>query len=112
MRIFARRERPHLGARLTLFEAGGGWRYTPWVTSRLAATEGWLGQPACIDAAHRVHARVEDAIRTGKDCGLGKYPSTSPAMNKAWQAAAPTAATLLAWLKLLALDGTLAGAEP
>jgi len=22
-------------------------------------------------------ARVEDAIRTGKDCGIGKYPSTS-----------------------------------
>jgi hypothetical protein len=34
------------------------------------------------------------------------------AMNKAWQAAALTAATLLAWLKLLALDGSLAKAEP
>ena len=33
-------------------------------------------------------------------------------MNKAWQAAALTAATLLAWLKLLALDGPLAKAEP
>ena len=33
-------------------------------------------------------------------------------MNKAWQAAALTAATLLAWLKLLALDGSLARAEP
>ena len=33
-------------------------------------------------------------------------------MNKAWQAAALTAAALLAWLKLLALDGTLARAEP
>jgi len=26
---------------------------------------------------------VEDAIRAGKDCGIGKYPSTSLAMNKA-----------------------------
>jgi hypothetical protein len=33
-------------------------------------------------------------------------------MNKTWQAAALTAATLLAWLKLLALDGSLAYAEP
>jgi hypothetical protein len=33
-------------------------------------------------------------------------------MNKAWQAATLTAATLLAWLKLLALDGHLATAEP
>ena len=112
MRVFTRRERPHPGAQLTLFEAADGWRYSLWVTNRPAATRGWLGQPAYIDAAHRVHARVEDAIRTGKDCGIGKYPSTSLAMNKAWQAAALTAATLLAWLKLLALDGHLARAEP
>jgi Transposase DDE domain group 1 len=112
MRIFARRERPHPGAQLTLFEAEDGWRYTLWVTNRPASTTGWLGQPAYVDAAHRVHARVEDAIRTGKDCGIGKFPSTSLAMNKAWQAAALTAATLLAWLKLLALDGSLARAEP
>jgi Transposase DDE domain group 1 len=112
MRLFARRERPHPGAQLTLFEAENGWRYTLWATSRPASTKGWLGQNAYIDAAHRVHARVEDAIRTGKDCGIGKYPSTSLAMNKAWQAAALTAATLLAWLRLLALDGALAKAEP
>jgi hypothetical protein len=112
MRIFARRERPHPGAQITLFEADDGWRYTLWVTNRPAATRGWLGQPAYLDAAHRVHARVEDAIRTGKDCGIGKYPSSTLAMNKAWQAAALTAATLLAWLKLLALDGALAKAEP
>ena len=112
MRVFARRERPHPGAQLTLFEAADGWRYTLWVTNRPAGTRGWLGQPAYIDAAHRVHARVEDAIRTGKDCGIGKYPSSSLAMNKAWQAAALTAATLLAWVKLLALDGPLAKAEP
>jgi Transposase DDE domain group 1 len=112
MRVFARRERPHPGAQLTLFEADDGWRYSLWVTNRPAHTKGWLGQHAYIDAAHRVHARVEDAIRTGKDCGIGKYPCTSLAMNKAWQAAALTAATLLAWLRLLALDGHLAKAEP
>jgi hypothetical protein len=112
MRIFARRERPHPGAQLTLFEAEDGWRYTLWATNRPASTKGWLGQPAYIDAAHRVHARVEDAIRTGKDTGLSKFPATSMAMNKAWLAAALAAAALLAWLKLLALDGALAKAEP
>ena len=105
MRVFARRERPHPGARLTLFEAGDGWRYSLWVTNRPAATKGWLSQNAYIDAAHRVYTRVEDAIRTGKDCGTGKYPSTSLAMHKAWQAAALTAAALLAWLRLLPLTG-------
>jgi hypothetical protein len=34
------------------------------------------------------------------------------AMNTAWFTAALIAATLLAWLRLLALDGTLARAEP
>jgi len=112
MRLFARRERPHPGAQLSLFETADGWRYSLWVTNLPEHTTGWRGQLAYIDAAHRVHARVEDAIRTGKDCGIGKYPSTALAMNKAWQAAALTAATLLAWRKLLALDGPLARAEP
>ena len=76
MRVFARRERPHPGAQLTLFEAEDGWRYSLWVTNRPAATRGWLGQHAYIDAAHRVQARVEDAIRTGKDTGLGHFPPT------------------------------------
>src|SRR5439155_14872067 len=63
MRVFARRERPHPGAQLTLFEAEDGWRYCLWVTNLPERTPGWRGQPAYIDAAHRVHARVEDAIR-------------------------------------------------
>ena len=60
MRIFARRERPHPGAQLTLFEAEDGWRYSLWVTNRPATTKGWRGQCAYIDAAHRVHARAGD----------------------------------------------------
>jgi len=112
MRVFARRERPHPGAQLTLFEAEDGWRYTLWVTNLPAALRGWRANPACIDAAHRVHARVEDGIRTGKDCGIGRFPSESMAMNKAWFSAALTAETLLAWLRLLALDGALSRAEP
>ena len=51
-------------------------------------------------------------MRTGKDTGIGKFPSTSFALNQAWLAAALTAAALLAWLRLLALDGDLAKAEP
>ena len=112
MRVFARRERPHPGAQLTLFEAEDGWRYCLWVTNLPERTSGWRGQPAYIDAAHRVHARVEDAIRTGKDTGIGKFPSRLLSLNRAWFTAALTAAALLAWLRLLALDGDLARAEP
>jgi Transposase DDE domain group 1 len=112
MRVFARRERPHPGAQLTLLEAGDGWRYSLWVTNRAAETKGWLGQAAYLDAAHRVHARVEDAIRTGKDTGLGHFPSFDYQVNAAWLTASMTGQILLAWLKLLALDGDLARAEP
>ena len=112
MRVFARRERPHPGAQLTLFETGDGWRYSLWVTNLPAAVRGWRAQPAYIDAAHRVHARVEDRIRTGKDCGIGRFPSHDFAINSAWLAASLIAATLLAWLRLIALDGDLARAEP
>lgn len=112
MRIFARRERPHPGAQLSLFEEADGWRYSLWVTNLPATLRGWRGQLAYIDAAHRVHARVEDAIRTGKDTGIGRFPSHDFALNTAWLAASLTAATLLAWLRLLALDGDLAKAEP
>src|SRR5208282_4294106 len=111
MRVFARRERPHPGAQLTLFEAEDGWRYSLRVTNRPAVTRGWLGQAAYLDAAHRVQARVEDAIRTGKDTGLGHFPYDYQ-VNAAWLTAAMTARILLAWLKLLALDGDLAKAEP
>lgn len=112
MRVFARRERPHPGAQLTLFEADDGWRYSLWVTNLPATVRGWRANVAYIDAAHRVHARVEDCVRTGKDTGIGKFPSASFAFNQAWLAASLAAATLLAWLRLLALDGPLAKAEP
>jgi hypothetical protein len=112
MRAFARRERPHPGAQLSLLEAADGWRYSLWVTNLPAATTGWRGQCAYIDAAHRVHARVEDVIRTGKDTGLGHFPSHDYGLNTAWLDASMIACILLAWLKLLALDGDLAKAEP
>jgi hypothetical protein len=95
-----------------LFEAEDGWRYTLWATNRPAGTKGWLGQAAYLDAAHRVHARVEDVIRAGKDAGLGHFPSHDFAINAAWLTAAMTGQILLTWLRLLALDGDLARAEP
>jgi hypothetical protein len=112
MRVFARRERPHPGAQLSLFETQDGWRYSLWVSNVPAQLRGWRAQLGYIDAAHRVHARVEDCIRTGKDCGIGRFPSHDFAMNSAWLAVSLIAAALLSWLRLIALDGDLARAEP
>ncbi|MGH3549090.1 MAG: hypothetical protein ACRDQU_13470 [Pseudonocardiaceae bacterium] len=41
MRVFARRERPHPGAQLTLFETHDGWRYSLWVTNLPTSPQGW-----------------------------------------------------------------------
>jgi hypothetical protein len=112
MRVFARRERPHPGAQLSLFEAADGWRYSLRVTNRPADTNGWLGQNAYIDAARRVHARVEDAILPAPARTPAWATSHDFAVNAAWLTAAMTGQILLAWLKLLALDGDLARAEP
>ena len=77
-----------------------------------AQLRGWRAQLGYIDAAHRVHARVEDCIRTGKDCGIGRFPSHDFAMNSAWLGVSLIAAGLLSWLRFIALDGDLASAEP
>ena len=75
MRVFARRERPHPGAQLTLFETAGRLALHP-VGHRTCPPGCGAGGASCgyIDAAHRVHARVEDCIRTGKDAGSASSP--------------------------------------
>ncbi len=103
---------PHPGAQLPLFQTAGGWRCSLWATNLPADTRGWRGRCACADAAHRVHARAGDVIRTGKDTGLGHFPSHDYKASQSWLDAAMTACILLAWLRLTALDGDLARAEP
>jgi hypothetical protein len=46
MRVFARRERPHPGAQLTLFETRDGWRYSLHFTNLPAHLRGWRSQLA------------------------------------------------------------------
>ena len=106
MRVIVRRERPHPGAQLSLFEERDGWRYTAFVTGTSAGSLQWL------EVRHRAHARVEDRIRCAKDTGLRRLPSREFAINAAWCLAAAIAADLIAWLQLAALDGDLALAEP
>ena len=104
-----RRERPHPGAQLSLFEAADGWRYQAFVTNTT------VGQLAFLEARHRAHARVEDRIRHAKDTGLGRFPSREFAINQAWLTLVQIAADLTAWTRLLALTGdakVLATCEP
>ncbi|MGI8700521.1 MAG: transposase, partial [Nocardioidaceae bacterium] len=76
------------------------------------ATNTSIGQLAFLEARHRAHARVEDRIRHAKDSGLGRFPSREFKINAAWSVATAISADLIAWLRLLALTGDLATAEP
>jgi hypothetical protein len=109
MRVIVRRERPHPGAQLSLFEERDGWRYQAFVTNT------GVGQLAFLEARHRAHARVEDRIRHAKDTGLGRFPSREFAINQTWLMLTQIAADLTAWTRLLALTGdaeALAACEP
>ena len=106
LRVICRREKPHPGAQLSLFEQIDGWRYQLTATNTPGKTAQFL------EARHRPHARVEDNIRCGKQTGLGHLPSTSIQINRAWCVAATIAVDLLCWLRLLCLEGPLAKAEP
>jgi DDE family transposase len=101
-----RRENPHPGAQLSPFEQHAGKRY------QVIATHTPTGGIQFRQAAHRTHARVEDRIRYGNNTGLVHLPSRDYAINQAWCTAVSPACDLLAWLRLLALSGDLAKAEP
>ena len=106
MRVIVRREHPHPGAQLSLFEQHDGYRYQAFATNTGSR------QLALLEARHRAHARVEDRIKTAKDTGLGRLPSREYAINQAWVQIVAVAADLTAWLRLLALNDDLADVEP
>lgn len=105
IRLICRRERPHQGAQLSVFDTINGWRHTCLITNT-------TGSAAPLELRHRGHARVEDRIRTWKTCGLGNLPFEDFVRNQAWLAATIIATNLLAWTQLVCLDGDLAKAEP
>ncbi|WP_433076612.1 IS1380 family transposase [Dactylosporangium sp. CA-052675] len=107
-RFIVRREEPHPGAQLSLFDTVEGLRHQVFATD----TPPGNGSTQFLEARHRGHARVEDRIRTGKDTGFGRFPSRVFAINQAWLQLALTGIDLLAWTQMLLLNGALATAEP
>jgi hypothetical protein len=106
MRVICRRERPHPGAQLSLFDTCAGWRHTCFITN----TEG--DDIAALELRHRGHARVEDRVRCWKACGLSNLPFDGFCANQAWVAVSLIAGALLAWSQMTCFDGALAKAEP
>lgn len=106
MRLICRRERPHPGAQLSLFDTVAGHRHTGFITN----TKG--DDISTLELRHRGHARVEDRVRNWKDCGLANLPFDGFCANEAWVAVSLIAGALLAWSQLTCFNGALAKAEP
>lgn len=104
-RMIARREDPHPGAQLTFCDIDGH-RFQVFVTD-LADDD-----IAYLEALYRGRGRAERQICDSKATGLTNLPSRSFQINQAWLQVVLCAHDLLAWCRLLALDGDLATAEP
>ena len=80
-RLIVRRECPHPGAQLSLFDTVNGMRHQVFATD----TPHGGGPIQYLEVRHRAHARVEDRIRCGKTTGFGRFPSrvfaTPPGSN-------------------------------
>lgn len=108
-RIIVRRERPHPGAQLSLFDHDEGLRHQVFLTDTPYSGG---GSAQFLEVRHRGHATVEDHIRCGKNTGFGRFPSRHFDVNATWLELSLTAIDLLAWARVLLLHGELAAAEP
>jgi hypothetical protein len=105
-RLICRREDPHPGATLSLFDQIHGRRHT------LLLTNSDDRDVAALELRHRQHARVEDRIRCWKATGATRQPYWDAPANEAWLNTTLIALTLTAWAQLIGFDGDLAKAEP
>jgi Transposase DDE domain group 1 len=105
-RLIVRREHPHPGAQLSVFDCEAGYRHTAFITDQEGA------DIAVLELRHRRRAKVEDEIRCGKDTGMRNLPFSAFEHNRVWLELSLIAQELLAWTRLLCLDGELASAEP
>jgi len=104
-RAIARREEPHPGAQLSFTDVDGH-RFQVFITDQDDPDVAYL------EALQRGRGRAEKLICNAKDTGLTNLPSADFAINTAWLISAIIAHDLLAWMRLVALDGDLARAEP
>lgn len=100
-RVIVRKERPHPGAQLSLFDVEAGWRHTAFICAPRPSAERDERPIAVLELRHRGHARVEDRIRQAKAAGLRNLPCREIAENAAWLECVLAAADLVCWSKLI-----------
>lgn len=104
-RAIIRREEPHPGASLRLWDHNG-WRHQVTLTND-------SGDPVDLELIGRTHARVENRIKDLKDTGLGRLPFGGWDANLVWFELVLLAGLLLAGLRAhIDHDHDLSRAEP
>ena len=99
VRLIVRRVRPSPGSQLALFAS---YSYHAFITDR-------QGNVLELEADHRRHAEIENAIRDLKyGVGLNHLPSGRFSANAAWLAVQVMAHNLARWTQRIALGETLA----
>ena len=98
-RLIVRRERPHPGAALSIFDTLEGMRHTAFLTDTAPGVV--PGQTAGLELRQRQHARIEDRIRQVKAAGLRNLPCRAAPENHAWLEVILAAADLVAWSKVI-----------
>ena len=105
-RLIVRRERPHPGAQLTLFDTIEGFRHTAFITNQTSYNV------AALELQQRQRARAENVIRDAKACGLANLPFDDIVNNEAWMNLCFAANDLLGWAQRIGCVGQLRRATP
>ncbi|MCP5027594.1 MAG: IS1380 family transposase, partial [Actinomycetia bacterium] len=105
-RLIVRRERPHPGAQLTLFDTIEGFRHTAFITNQTSA------DVAGLELTQRQRARAENVIRDTKACGLANLPFDDIVNNDVWMQLCFAANDLLGWAQRIGCTGQLRRATP
>jgi len=105
-RLIVRRERPHPGAQLTLFDTIEGFRHTAFITNQTSA------DVAALELTQRQRARAENVIRDAKACGLANLPFDDIVNNEVWMNLCFAANDLLGWAQRIGCTGQLRRATP
>jgi hypothetical protein len=105
-RLIVRRERPHPGAQLSLFDTIEGFRHTAFITNQTS------NDVAALELQQRQRARAENVIRDTKACGLANLPFDCVVNNEVWMNLCFAANDLLGWAQRIGCVGQLRRATP
>jgi len=106
IRLIVRREDPHPGAQLSLFDTVEGKRHTAFICDHDS------DDIAALELFQRRRARAENVIRDTKACGLANLPFDDVVSNETWMQLCFAAHDLLTWARHISLQGRLRRATP